>query len=421
MHSGQFVSLLGLVVLVGACWLLSENRRAINWRTVGWGVGLQVIFALIVLKSGPGRWVFEKFNVVATKLLSFQAEGAKFMFGQLGYSPGEPGSLGFFFAFQVLPTIVFFSALMSIAYYLGIMQKIVVFFAKIMARTCGTSGAESLSASANIFVGQTEAPLIIRPYVEKMTRSELLCVMVGGMATVAGGVMAAYVLMLQKSFPDIAGHLLAASVMSAPAALVCAKMLVPETEKPVTMGRVEVAYKDPSVNVLDAAANGTTTGLQLALNVGAMLVAFLAILALLNFGVKQLFGLAGHPDIGIETLLGWACAPLAWILGTPWADCEVVGRLIGVKTVLNEFVAYGDLAKISADPNAAPLAHRSYVIATYALCGFANFGSIGIQIGGIGALAPGRRADLARLGFKALIAGSIACFMTAAVAGMLTR
>jgi CNT family concentrative nucleoside transporter len=240
------------------------------------------------------------------------------------------------------------------------------------------------------------------------------------MATVAGGVMAAYVLMLQKSFPDIAGHLLAASVMSAPAALVCAKMIVPETHKPRTMGKVEVAYEDPSVNVLDAAANGTTTGLQLALNVGAMLVSFLAILALLNFVVKKLCGLAGHPDIGIENILGWACSPLAWLLGTPWADCEVVGRLIGVKTVLNEFVAYGDLAKLSADPAAQPIAYRSYVIATYALCGFSNFGSIGIQIGGIGALAPSRRADLARLGFKALIAGSIACFMTASVAGMLT-
>lgn len=421
MDAARWTSLLGLIVLVATGWALSEDRRAIKWRTVGWGVALQVIFAAVILKTAPGRWFFSKVNDAITTVLSFQTDGAKFVFGNLGVPAGQDGSLGFFFAFQVLPTIVFFSALMSILYYLGLMQRVVLFFARIMAKTCGTSGAESLSASANIFVGQTEAPLLIRPYVETMTRSELMCVMTGGMATVAGGVMAAYVLMLQKSFPDIGGHLLAASVMSAPAALVCAKLMVPETGTPVTMGRVEVAYKDPSVNVLDAAANGTTTGLQLALNVGAMLVAFMSLLAMLNWGVKHLFGLFGHPEIGFETLLGWAFAPLAWLLGTPWADCDTVGRLIGEKTALNEFVAYSDLAKVSADPAATPLSHRAYVIATYALCGFSNFLSIGIQIGGIGALAPSRRSDLARLGLKALVAGSLACFMTAAIAGLLVE
>jgi CNT family concentrative nucleoside transporter len=419
MDGGRFVSVLGLLAMVGACFLLSENRRAINWRSVGWGIALQLIFASLILKTTPGLWFFDKVSIVVTKLISFQTDGAKFLFGSLGSAPGEQGSMGFFFAFQVLPTIVFFSALMSILYYLGIMQRIVLFFARIMAHTCQTSGAESLSASANIFVGQTEAPLLIRPFVEKMTRSELMCVMTGGMATVAGGVMAAYVMMLTKFYPDIAGHLLAASVMSAPAALVCAKMIVPECEKPVTMGRVEVSYEDPSVNVLDAAASGTTVGLQLALNVGAMLVAFMSLLAMANWGVKKMCGLAGHPGVGFEQILGWLCAPLAWLLGTPWADCEVVGRLIGEKTTLNEFVAYTDLARHAADPSVRHISHRAYVIATYALCGFSNFLSIGIQIGGIGALAPSRRSDLARLGIKALIAGSFACFMTAAIAGML--
>ncbi len=419
MDLGRFTGILGLLAMVGAGWLLSEKRRAINWRTVAWGVALQAIFAALILKTAPGLWFFDKVNTGITTLLSFQAEGAKFVFGPLGYAPDEKESLGFFFAFQVLPTIVFFSSLMSILYYLGIMQRVVVFFARIMAHTCRISGAESLSASANIFVGQTEAPLLIRPYVEGMTRSELMCVMTGGMATVAGGVMAAYVLMLKQYCPDIAGHLMAASVMSAPAALVLAKMMVPETGRPQTMGKVEVAYKDPSVNLIDAAANGATTGLQLALNVGAMLVAFMSLLAMANWGVKALCGLAGHPDVGLEALLGWLCSPIAWLLGTPWEDCQTVGRLIGEKTILNEFVAYTDLTKHYADPAVPHISHRAYVIATYALCGFSNFLSIGIQIGGIGALAPSRRADLARLGIKALVAGSLACFMTAAIAGLL--
>lgn len=419
MHSGQIMSAAGLAVLIGLAWLLSTDRRRINWRTVAWGVALQLIFAVLVLKTVPGHWLFAKLNDAVNLLLGFQYEGAQFVFNSLGVPPGKPGSLGFFFAFQVLTTIVFFSSLISILYYLGVMQVIVKAFAWIMVRTCRTSGAETLSASANIFVGQTEAPLLIKPYVGEMTRSELLCVMIGGMATVAGGVMAAYVGMLNTHFPDIAGHLIAASVMSAPAALVMAKLLMPETEHAKTMGSVEIPYKDPSVNVIDAAAGGATTGLQLAFNVGAMLIAFMSLLAMANWGVMKIAGVFGHPDVGFETLLGWLFAPLAWVMGVPWQDCDLVGRLMGQKTFLNEFVAYTSLAQYAGEHADRPLQYRSYAIATYALCGFSNFLSIGIQIGGIGALAPERRHDLARLGLRALVGGSFACFMTACVAGLL--
>jgi CNT family concentrative nucleoside transporter len=415
----RIVSLFGMFILLLMAWALSTNRRAVPWRTVLWGLALQFSFAILILKTGPGQWVFRAMNDAVVTLLGFQAEGAKFVFNALAISPGQPGSLGFFFAFQVLTTIVFFSALLSILYYLGVMQKIVLVFAKLMARTCGTSGAESLSASANIFVGQTEAPLLVKPYIEEMTDSELLCVMTGGMATVAGGVMAAYVGMLHDKFPDIAGHLLAASVMSAPAALVMAKLMMPESGRPKTMGVVEINYKDPSVNVIEAAANGATVGLQLAFNVGAMLVAFMSLLAMANWILQHMCGWFGHPDIGFETVLGWLFAPLAWVMGVPWTDCQVVGRLMGEKTFFNEFVAYTHLSDYARQDAAHPLAYRSYVIATYALCGFSNFLSIGIQIGGIGALAPSRKQDLARLGIRALIAGSLACFLTATIAGML--
>ncbi len=416
----QLTSLMGVVVLLGIAWLFSANRRAIRWRTVAWGIGLQLVFAVLILRTGPGRWLFDKMNNAVILLLGFQYEGAQFVFNALAIPPEEPGSLGFFFAFQVLTTIIFFSALISILYYLGIMQKVVLLFARIMARTMNISGAESLSASANIFVGQTEAPLLIKPYVDRMTRSELLCVMTGGMATVAGGVLAAYVGMLKSYFPDIAGHLLAASVMSAPAAVVMAKILVPEEGKPDTAGTVSLPYKDPSVNLFDAAANGTTIGLRLALNVGAMLVAFMSLLAFANWGVGQVAGWFGYPDVQFETLLGWAFAPLAWTMGVPWSDCEWIGRFMGEKTILNEFVAYTNFAAFLAE-DASRISYRSYVIATYALCGFSNFLSIGIQIGGIGAIAPDRRQDLARLGWYALLAGSLACFLTAAIAGMLIR
>lgn len=419
MNADSLRSLLGLLVLLFIGWLFSRHRSRVPWRVVIWGTVLQFVFALLILKTAAGRRLFQLVNDAFGVVVGFQAEGANFVFNALALPPGAKGSLGFFFAFQVLPTIVFFSSLISILYYLGVMQKVVLFFARIMMRTCGTSGAETLSASANIFVGQTEAPLLIKPYVADMTQSELLCVMTGGMATVAGGVMAAYVLMLRDHFPDIAGHLLAASVMSAPAALVMSKLLLPETEKPKTLGQVEIPYKDPSANVLEAAANGASVGLQLALNVGAMLIAFMSLLAMLNWGVQQACGLFGHPELDFQTLLGRAFAPLAWIMGTPWRDCGQIGLLIGEKTALNEFVAYSHLADyVKAHPE-NPLDHRSYVIATYALCGFSNFLSIGIQIGGIGPLAPERKSDLARLGLRALLGGSLACFMTAAIAGML--
>ena len=415
------VSLLGLLVLIGLAWLCSTDRRRIRWRTVAWGTALQLIFALLILKTGPGRWLFTWLNDAVLVVLSFQDEGAKFVFGSLGIPAGQPGSLGFFFAFQVLTTIIFFSSLISILYYVGFMQWIVRGFAWLMVRTCGTSGAESLAASANIFVGQTEAPLLIKPYVSGLTRSELLCVMVGGMATVAGGVMAAFVRMLSPHYPDIAGHLMAASVMSAPAALVMAKLLLPETEQPHTLGRVDIPYRDPSVNAIDAAANGATVGLQLALNVGAMLVAFMSLLAMANWGIQHVAGWFGHPEVGFDTLLGWLFSPLAWIMGVPWSDCDQVGRFMGQKTFLNEFVAYTNLAGYADAHADQPLHYRSYVIATYALCGFSNFLSIGIQIGGIGALAPERRGDLAQLGLRALLGGSLACFMTATIAGLLVR
>ena len=341
------------------------------------------------------------------------------MFNALAVSPGKEGSMGFFFAFQVLTTIIFLSSLMSVMYYLGIMQKVVLFFGRIMTHTCRTSGAETLCASANIFVGQTEAPILIKPYIKEMTESELLCVMTGGMATIAGGVMVAYVGMLKPYFPDAAGHLLAASVMSAPAALVISKLMIPETGSPKTMGSLKLDYHDKSVNIIDAAASGAGTGLTLALNVGAMLIAFMSILAMINWGVHYACGFIGRPEVGLEMLFGWLLSPLAWIIGVPWTDCQVVGRLMGEKTVLNEFVAYLHMSQWAAEHISEPMAYRSSVIAIYALCGFSNFLSIAIQIGGIGALAPERRQDLARLGIYALIGGSLACFMTAAIVGVI--
>ena len=417
-HRG--VSLVGVVVMLGIGFLLSRNRRGVNWRAVGWGVALQFVFAFLVLRTPPGRVFFSFMNDAVVTLLSFQRVGAEFVFNALALPPGEPGSLGVLFAFQVLTTIVFFSSLISILYHLGIMQKLVLLFAVVMKRFMGTSGAESFSASANIFVGMTEAPVSIKPYIAKMTESELMCVMTGGMATVAGGVLAAYVHMLHDSFPDIAGHLLAASVMSAPAALAVAKIMVPETGRPLTMGSVPRETEERAVNVIEAAANGATTGLHLALNVGTMLVAFLGLLALANFCVRSFFEMFQLQGITLQTLLGWAFAPLAWLMGVPWHDCAPVGQLLGEKTILNEFVAYQSLGEmLRADPGA--LSERSMVIASYALCGFANLGSIGILIGGLGGIAPERKQDLARLGVPSLVAGSLAAFMTATIAGVLIR
>lgn len=410
----RFISFIGIFVLLGIAWLFSKNRKAINYKTVFMGTLIQIIFAILVLKFPPGRKFFEFMNDVIIKVISFSDEGAKFIFGNLINNQ----SLGFIFAFQVLPTIIFFSSLMSVLYYLGIMQKIVLFFAKIMAKFMGTSGAESLSASANIFVGQTEAPLVVRPYVSEMTMSELMAVMTGGMATIAGGVMAAYVGILKDYLPNIAGHLLAASIMSAPAALVMAKIIIPETEEPKTKGIVKMDVQITDANIIDAAANGATTGMTLALNVGACLVAFMALLALANYITAHIGALINYPQLTIEKIFSWIFYPLAWIMGVPSSDLLNVANWMGQKTVLNEFVAYFNMANFLKDHPGA-LSERSIIIASYALCGFSNFLSIAIQIGGIGGIAPNRRHDLAKLGLYAVLAGSLACFMTATIAGIL--
>ncbi|TVR64717.1 MAG: NupC/NupG family nucleoside CNT transporter [Gemmatimonadales bacterium] len=431
-------SLLGLLLIGVLAWAMSTNRRLIPWRVVGWGLALQLGFAVFILKTPLGAGLFRWLNDVVVALLGFTVEGARFIFGDLVFNTvpvgvGEPGMMpiqettelvantGAFFAFNVLPTIIFFSSLMSLLYHLGIMQILVKGVAWVMQRTMGTSGAETLSAAGNIFVGQTEAPLLVKPFVRKMTNSELMAVMTGGFATVAGGVLAAFVGMLVAYFPDIAGHLIAASVMSAPAALVIAKIMVPETETPETATQLGVELEKRYVNSIEAASGGAAEGLQLALNVGAMLLAFIALIAMINAGIGWTGGLVGLPDLSLEGILGWGLAPLAYLMGVSWADAPTVGSLMGLKTVVNEFVAYLQLSAIlaGAEGGAPGLEPRSIIIATYALSGFANFASIAIQIGGIGGIAPERRADLSRLGLRAMIAGSLAAFMTATIAGML--
>ena len=432
----RLMGLVGIAVMLGIAWALSVDRKRVNWRLVGMGVALQMVFGFIVLKTGAGRALFEVTNIAFTRLLGFTQEGARFIFGNLvqnnvpvglptGASPeaaplGAPtawAATGSYFAFSVLPTIIFFSSLTSVLYYLGIMQWIVRGIAWVMLRTMGTSGAETLSAAGNIFVGQTEAPLMVKPFIGSMTYSELNTVMVGGFATIAGGVMAAYVGMLSPYFPDIAGHLLTASVMNAPAGLAISKLLVPELGEPVTKGKLKLEVPRPEANVIEAAAGGAAQGLQLALNVGAMLLAFIALIALLNAGLGLVGGLVGRPDLSLQLVLGWVLAPLAWLMGVPWADAGTVGSLIGVKTAVNEFVAYLQLTGILQ--SGAPLSPRAAVMATYALLGFANFSSIAIQIGGIGGLAPERRSEFARLGLRAMIGGNLAALMSASLAGML--
>lgn len=400
----RLISLLGLFVMLSIAYAFSEKRKAIQWRTIISGIILQVVFGLIILKTAFGRAVFDTASLAFNAVLSFTNEGSKFLFGNLA----NPQSIGFVFATMVLPTIIFMSSLMSVLYHMGVMQKVVEVVAKIMMKVMKTSGAESLAAAANIFVGQTEAPLVIKPYVNTMTKSELMCLMTGGMATVAGGVLAAYV-----GFGIDAGHLLAASVMSAPAALVCAKLLVPETEESETAGMVKVNLPKVSDNVIDAAATGATDGLKLAVNVGAMLLAFIALIAMLNGMLSWVGGWVGYPNLSFELLIGYLNAPIAWLLGVPWEDCLVVGSMLGKKLVLNEFVAYLDLKE------AAPqISQRSAILTTYALCGFANFSSIAIQLGGIGTLAPGKRGILSQYGMRALLGGTLACYMTACIAGI---
>ncbi len=399
----RLAALLGLGVFVGFAYLTSVNRRAIRWQPVLWGLALQIIFALFILRTAVGLAIFQWLGGVVSAFLNFSDAGASFVFGE--------NFQDFFFAFKVLPTIIFFSAFISLLYHYGILQKAVQAVAWVMIRTMKTSGSETLSAAGNIFVGQTEAPLLIKPYVETMTLSELHAVMTGGFATIAGGVLAAYV-----SFGIPANHLIAASVMSAPAALAISKIMFPEVEKSPTQGTISIEVEKTTANGVDAIALGALDGLKLALNIAAMIIAFLAILAAFNALIGFIGGLFGYPEFSLEIILAVLLAPVAWLMGVPWVDCSAVGALLGKKTILNEFIAYLDLQTL-IEGNA--LSERSIVIATYALCGFANIGSIGIQIGGIGGIAPSRRADLARIGVRAMVAGTLACFMTACIAGIL--
>ncbi len=420
---------LGMAVLIGICYLLSANKKAINWRLVGSGIALQVVFAILVLKVPYVSNFFEAIASVFTKIILFSDEGAKFLFAGL---VSDEKTFGYIFAFRVLPTILFYSALSSALYYFGILQKIVYGIAWVMSKTMRLSGPESLAAAANVFIGQTEAPLFIKPYLPHMTRSEILCLMTGGMATIAGGVFAAYVGFLGGSDPAqqlyFAKHLLAASLMSAPAAIVAAKMLQPETEKEDYNDELKISGESGS-NLLDSIATGTTDGLRLAVNVGAMLIVFTALVFMCNYILQNTVGdwTGWNEQIQAATnnrftgfnftyLLGLLFSPLAWVLGTPASDMLVVGQLLGQKTVLNEFVAYLDMGNLQSA--GAFTSNKSVIIALYALCGFSNFASIGIQIGGISALAPELRTTLTELGIKALIGGSIACFMTAVIAAV---
>jgi CNT family concentrative nucleoside transporter len=426
MISSILFGLFGLAVLIGIAWLFSSNKRSVDWRLVITGISLQIGFAALVLLVPGGKDVFNALGDGFVKILGFVGAGSNFIFGGLM----DTSKYGFIFAFQVLPTIIFFAALMGVLYHLGVMQFIVRVMAWAITKVMRVSGAETTSVCASVFIGQTEAPLTVRPYIPKMTESELITMMIGGMAHIAGGVLAAYVGMLGGGDPVAsayyAKHLLAASIMAAPATLVIAKLLIPETGNPLTRGTVKMEVEKTTSNVIDAAAAGAADGLRLALNIGAMLLAFIALIALLNWPltwVGEVTGLAewlGRPT-DMATLLGYLLAPIAWVIGVPWSDATTVGGLIGQKIVLNEFVAYLQLAEIvNGNVEGVVLSEKGKLIATYALCGFANFSSIAIQIGGIGGLAPERRQDLAKFGLRAVLGGTLATFMTATIAGVLT-
>ncbi|WP_250624953.1 NupC/NupG family nucleoside CNT transporter [Pinirhizobacter soli] len=420
--------LFGLAVLVLIAFAFSNNKRQVDWKLVVTGVALQVAFAFVVLKVPAGRIVFDAIATGFVRLLDYVEVGSRFIFGSLL----DTQKFGVIFAVKVLPTIIFFAALTGVLYHIGVMQQIVKGMAWLITKVMRVSGAETTSVCASVFIGQTEAPLTIKPYIERMTQAELMTVMIGGMAHIAGSVMAAYVSMLGGDDPVqrvfYAKHLLAASVMAAPATMVLAKVLVPETQEPLTRGTVRMEVEKTTANIIDAAANGAGDGLKLAMNVGAMLLAFIALIALVNAPIQWIGALggdgsinhwltvqAGHPvALSLETIFGWVLSPVAWLIGVPWRDANLVGSFIGQKVVINEFVAYADLAG-----HLDQLLPQSRLIATYALCGFANFSSIAIQIGGIGGLAPSRRGDLARLGLRAVLGGSIATFMTATIAGVL--
>jgi CNT family concentrative nucleoside transporter len=418
--------LFGLAVLIGIVFLFSNNKRAVDWKLVAIGIALQIAFAALVLLVPGGREVFDWLGQVFVKVLSFVNAGSTFIFGSMM----DVNTYGFIFAFQVLPTIIFFAALMGVLYHLNVMQAVVRAMAWAITKVMRVSGAETTSVCASVFIGQTEAPLTVRPYISKMTESELITMMIGGMAHIAGGVLAAYVGMLGGGDPAqqafYAKHLLAASIMAAPATLVVAKLLIPETGTPLTRGTVKMEVEKTSSNLIDAAAAGAGDGLRLALNIGAMLLAFIALIALVNWPltwigeVTGLQAMIGKPT-DLAAIFGYALAPIAWVIGTPWQDATTVGSLIGQKVVINEFVAYLQLAEIvNGKVAGVTLTEQGKLIATYALCGFANFSSIAIQIGGIGGLAPERRSDLARFGLRAVLGGTIATLMTATIAGVLT-
>ncbi|MBK8201064.1 MAG: NupC/NupG family nucleoside CNT transporter [Bdellovibrionales bacterium] len=431
---GRWIGFFGLTGFILISYFMSERKDKVSWKLVAWGMVLQIFLAISVLGipalgiPGPLRFIFDMANTAIVAALEFTEEGSRFVFGELL----NVQKSGFIFAFQVLPTIIFMASLMAVLYHLGVMQKLVNGIAYIMQKTMGISGAESLSTAANIFVGQTEAPLVIKPYVGSLTRSELFAVMVGGMASVAGGVMAAYVGLLKDRIPDIAGHLLTASVMSAPATLVIAKLMIPETIHPETLGKLPKSSEEViDRNVIEAAARGANEGLLLALNVAAMLLAFIALIAMVNALFVQFGHLIGFDHWGInsipevfrgnkptelsfQVILGWLFSPIAFLMGVPWAESGMAGTLLGEKIVFNEFVAYLHLSEISAQ-----VSHRTMIILSYALCGFANFCSIAIQIGGIGGMAPTRKSDLAEMGIRSVIAGSFSTFMTATIAGIL--
>jgi len=421
MISNIAFGLFGLAVLVSVGYLMSGNKKAIDWRQIAAGVGLQIVFAVIVILVPGGREFFNFISTIFVKVIDFALAGSQFIFGDLA----NASEYGFIFAFQVLPTIIFFASLMGVLYHLGIMQKIVQAMAWVMQKILRVSGSESLSVAANVFIGQTEAPLVVRPYIAKMTESELFTMMVGGMATIAGAVLAAYIAMLGGADEAMrlfyARHLLAASVMAAPATIVIAKLIRPEVGESLTKGTVKLEVERTATNVIEAAATGASDGVKLALNVGGMLLAFIALITMVNFPLAWLGEVTGldvvlGQTVSLSLILGYILSPLAWIIGIPWSEAVIVGGLIGEKVVLNEFVAYLHLGELKDT-----LSQHSVLISTYALCGFANFSSIAIQLGGIGGLAPKRRPDIARLGMRAVIGGTLATMMTATIAGVLTK
>ena len=402
----RLTGLIGMALILAIGVAFSANRKAIRWQTIAWGLGLQVAFAIFVLRVPFGRELIRRLGDFVTAVLHYSYVGSAFVFGELG-KPNS--SLGVIFAFQILPAIIFVSALFAIMYYLGVMQLVVRGFAVVMAKVMRASGAESLNVAASIFMGQTEAPLTIRPFLPRMTMSELMTVMTAGMAHISGSIMAAYI-----AFGIEARHLLTAVIMTAPGTIMMSKLFQPETDKPETFGNVKLDIPKTDVNVIDAAARGTSEGLHLMLNVIAMLVSFIALVALLNGAMGAIHGWAAWFPENLQTVLAWAGRPIAWAMGVPWPDSGTIGGLLGTRAVLNEFVAFSQLGPLkgSLDP-------RSFTIASFALAGFANFSSVGIQIGGIGALAPTRKGDLAKLGLRAMLAGTLANYMSATIAGIL--